>query len=183
MRRKEKGDCVYKVGKERFGFDENTELSKYKYLCCENMTGKEWKKRNGLPYSYYEWSRQIKSKYNQYNIEQLEEFSRYLELCVRNSNVYKESCDIIFAALAAAVITVIFDTIIVQIASRNDFFSNWRLLIIAFFGISVIVSVTVYVVVSWVKRGDFKKYFYSDYKEIIEEILVDKRENNTNHQN
>lgn len=112
MRRRWRGSCINRVGKERFAFDKKVELLKYKYLCCDSMTRMEWRKREELPYSYYEWKKEIWSKYDKYNAKQLEEFKRYLVLCSRRENIFRESNSIIYAALAASTITIILDSII-----------------------------------------------------------------------
>lgn len=60
IRRKEKGACVFKVGRDRFDFDRKEEFVKYKYLCCESMKKKEWKKCNDLPYSIVNGVKKLK---------------------------------------------------------------------------------------------------------------------------
>lgn len=176
IRRKERGSCVIKVGKERFNFDKKEELIKYKYLCCESMKKKEWKKCNDLPYSYYGWSQEIKNRYVKYNLQQLEEFKRYLELCTRKKRVFQEGSNLIYAALVATIFAVIFDQIIVPITKNDTSLSDRRLdIIMLVLVLPLIIIYIIHSVFSPIKIDNLEKNMYCDYKAIIEEIIADKR--------
>lgn len=183
IRRKEKGACVFKVGRDRFDFDRKEEFVKYKYLCCESMKKKEWKKCNDLPYSYCKWSQEIKNKYVKYNLQQLEELKRYLELCIRKKSVFQDASNLVYAALTAAAFTMILDKIVIPIVINNDYRNSSIVYIIVFVLVLFLIMYIVHSVLSTMKVDSLEKYMYCDYKEIIEEVMADKRKEMASHQN
>lgn len=86
--RKSRKGCLVEAGKERFDFDKEYELIKYKYINYERLTKREWEwcqrgiKSKRLPYKHCDWTWQIREKYSLYNITELEEFQKYLDWCV-----------------------------------------------------------------------------------------------------
>ena len=85
--RKSRKGCLEEVGLEIFDFNKEHELLKYKYLSFETLSRKEWKqcqwciKCKGMPSKYYAWREEIREKYSDYNITELMDFGRYLDLC------------------------------------------------------------------------------------------------------
>ncbi|MBQ7359317.1 MAG: hypothetical protein IJW63_04380 [Lachnospiraceae bacterium] len=85
--RKSRKECLEEIGLEVFDFNKEYELLKYKYLSFEKLSRKEWKqcqrciKCKGMPNKYCIWREEIREKYSNYNITELLDFKRYLELC------------------------------------------------------------------------------------------------------
>ena len=175
MCRQKRKSNIFDVGREQFGFDRRVEFVKYKYLCCEGMSQDEWLQCNNFPCSYYEWSEKIKHKYEGCNIQQLEEFKRYLELCIRKEWTNQESNNIIYAAMVASALTVIFDGIIIPYVTDLSLLSNCALGILACIGVVILVMFSVSTVYFNINKCNLEKNMYSDYKEIIERIIVDKK--------
>ena len=81
--------CYYELGEARFDFCKTKEFLKYKYICGEKLSGKEWKNltEKNMPISFWEWEESIIDKYKEYNKEQLEEFQKYLEAGIVSKNI------------------------------------------------------------------------------------------------
>lgn len=169
LRKRNRGACLLGVGKERFNFDSKSEFVKYKFLCCETMKISEWKKCREYSYSYYEWSQEIKNRFAKYNVRQLAEFEKYLELCIRKKTILSDSSNIIYAALIATALTILFSEVVVNYLGDNMF--QWWIWIIFI----AVVMLIVHLIITPINRNSLWKNFFSDYKEIIHQILAEKK--------
>lgn len=163
---------IEQVGREKYSFDKKEELLKYRYLCCVRLSRREWKKckRINMPYSFQEWADDIKGKYFRYNTAQLEEFTRYLELGIRNHNINKESDNIIYAALASGIIAVILQQVMVL---ENLSISIFVINMLCMVSLVAFVVAVIYVSMRNIK---IEQNMYLDYQKIINQIIKEKNE-------
>lgn len=170
--RKNRKKCYIQIGKEEYDFDIENELLEYKYLCCARMKRKEWRqcKKKSMPYSYHQWKESIKQKYVPYSIEQLEEFTRYLELGIVKNNATKESGNIFYAALASGVIAVYFGEL-TDLQSQEIIY-----VIIGSVFIILMLGFIIYAIVPPIFDDNLEGNLYKDYKKIIEQIIMEKEE-------
>lgn len=177
MLRKTRKNCIKKIGKEKYNFDAKDEFIIYKYICCAKMERKEWKKckKYDMPYSYSEWERKIREKYSMYSKIQLEEFSKYLELGIRDNNTFRELNNIVFAALLSSVLAVVLGNLVLP--KIQEVKTVWEFLI---FLISILVNVTpvlvfvMYSVYIPMQNNNLEQEMYSDYKKVIDLIIKEK---------
>lgn len=171
-------NCIKKIGKEKFNFDAEEEFIKYKYVCCAKMERKEWKKckKYDTSYSYSEWEGKIKEKYSMYSKFQLEEFSKHLELGIRDNNTSREINSIVFAALLSSVLAVIFGNLVLP--KIQELKTVWEFLI---FLISILLVITpelvfvIYSVYIPMQNNNLEQEMYSDYKEVIDMLINEKK--------
>lgn len=177
MIRRTHKNCIKELGKERFDFDYKEELIKYKYLCGVKIKRREYVQgvNSCFPYSYQQWKDYIVKKYGIYSKNQLEEFSRYLELGVRDNNTARELQGIVFAALLSSMFAILFGNIILPFAEEVN--SIWGLLaLIILLGVLVVPEMLlfIYVVYKPIRNRNLEEEMYSDYQKIINEIIKGK---------
>lgn len=177
MIRRTHKNCIKELGKERFNFDYKDELIKYKYLCGVKIKRREYVRcvKNCFPYSYQQWKDYIVKKYSIYSKSQLEEFSRYLELGVRDNNMARELQGIVFAALLSSMFAILFGNIILPFAEVvNSIWGLLALIIILFVLVIPEILLFIYVVYKPIRNRNLEEEMYSDYRKIINEIIKEK---------
>ncbi len=170
--------CVSQIGIDKYSFNRKEELLRYKYLCCAKLSRREWKKCNNIPmpYSFQEWKKDIENKYSKYNKDQLEEFTRYLELQIRNSNISKQSIGIIIAAFASSSMTLLFEKII----NSRQFLDvmgtqvSFLLAVVEIVLIILCIGIIVHYVFIPICGDELERNMYQDYQNIINQIIEEK---------
>lgn len=123
-----------------------------------------------MPYSYHQWKESVKQKYSPYSIEQLEEFTRYLELGIVNNNATKESGNIFYAAIMSCSIAFILEKV-------DDFQIQGIEFITVLFFIILMLCFIIYIIYSTVFpifNDNLERNLYKDYQKIIEQIIIEK---------
>ena len=129
-----------------------------------------------MPYSFQEWKKDIENKYSKYNKDQLEEFTRYLELQIRNSNISKQSIGIIIAAFASSSMTLLFEKII----NSRQFLDvmgtqvSFLLAVVEIVLIILCIGIIVHYVFIPICGDDLERNMYQDYQNIINQIIEEK---------
>lgn len=181
-KRKDRKGCLVPVGKEQFGFCKGREMLRYKYLCHEKLTKDEWEQCErcdqciGMPYSYYDWSEEIKKKYGTYDLIQLIEFDKYLELCIRKRKVNQEASNILYAAMASCGLAIIFDNILFEYTGNMGLIASIVIGLIVTLGIVFLIMVIVNAVFSPIHNNNLEWNMYKDYQSVIEEMIEAKKE-------
>lgn len=168
MDRKTRRYCYVKLGKERFGFNKNEELLKYKYICGEKLSRREWKKclSQNAPYSFKQWKELIENKYGKYSKEQLNEFIKYLEISTFSKSVSINGNNIFFSAMLSAFYSFIF-TVVFQEIDEMELF---RYCLVMMFVI-IMALIPIYIVCNVIKSNELEKQMYNDYKNVIESLM------------
>lgn len=165
MDRRSRKNCYIQLGRERFDFNKDEELLKYKYICGEKIDRKAWKKclEKNMPYSYAQWERLIKEKYKEFNKEQLKEFEKYLEIGAFSKNIYKIKDNIILAGLMSAFFAAVF-TIMIEFLTENAW-AIWVVILICLLALIPMGHVS-----NIIDRHEFEQRMYRDYQKVIESL-------------
>lgn len=159
--------CYVQLGKERFDFNKDEEFVRYKYVCGEKLSRREWKKCSSynMPYSFEQWKGLIKDKYKKYSAEQLNEFENYLKIRVFSKTIDSSGNNIIFSAILSAFCSALFSAIFQQIDQIRivGFFLFIILIILIVFGF-------IYKIFQDIKYNELEKQMYKDYKDVIRTI-------------
>nr|DAQ50362.1 MAG TPA: hypothetical protein [Caudoviricetes sp.] len=174
--RTKRKNCINKIGKEKYNFNSKEEFIKYKYMCCVQMKKREWKKcrEYDVSYSYSEWKGKIREKYNIYSKSQLEEFSRYLKLGVCDNNISREIKSVVWASLLSSAFAVVFENIVFP---KNQGRVVWIAIVLFIFLVAIAVwgmLIIIFVVYTPIQNSNLEKEMYSDYQEIINELIREK---------
>lgn len=154
--------------RKTFYFDVIKERTIYAYLCKEKMDRKQKKLLTDETRfkSYQSWKAYIVDRYKTYPKECLIEFSKAINLFLRESkkiDEYKKSIVIAYFSAAISALIVYFISEVVK---------NAVLLLV----ISILLSIIVFVMVIYVYQdfGEEDTYFYEDVKSIIDQIIEEK---------
>lgn len=165
------------IGKRWHDFDFKSEKIIYCYLCCNRNRIKNKELRNlddGLKFEEYrQWKNYICNKYQNYSKEKLNEFSRYLNLKIRNIKPSHEYWSITAASFLSVVFTMVFNFItwIYMDFSNNSIWISLleTILLEIFFVISLTFIIIKMLYPIFVDH--FDENFLKDYKEIIDDII------------
>ncbi|MDO4317614.1 MAG: hypothetical protein Q4C48_11320 [Lachnospiraceae bacterium] len=173
---------IYDIGREKYNFDYQEEIIRYKALCCMHLERKEIKK---LKFdknisSYKDWKEYIRHKYEKFDKEDLMEFSRFLN-CVGRDEVLEHNFSLLLiGGLVTLIFTKIFEalmeTIDILLVGGSDFILlRIVLYILMVLLLYAIVAVTMYFfAMKPIRKKDTKENLISDYKEIIDEMALNK---------
>lgn len=154
--------------RETFLFDIKKERIIYSYLCREKLSKKQKKlltdeTRFG---SYQSWKSYIVNRYEVYTKESLLEFSRALNLFLREAKQFDEYHRNVVIAYMSAVFCALITHYTVEVVNSIALF-----LIMT---ISVLILIFVLVVNAYNSLGERNTDFYADIKEIIDQMIEDK---------
>lgn len=156
--------------KNTFQFDEELELTIYRYVCNKMITYGKWKKiRNKYSniQSYTEWKKYIVGRYDKYKKESLIEFQRYLNYMInikKSANSFGTT--VWCTSMLSAMVSVAFNSLI----SETDWFEILYKSII----IVILLPHLLKSIYRLVAADDCVCNMYEDYKEIIDELIANK---------
>ncbi|MDE6750265.1 MAG: hypothetical protein K2K21_14570 [Lachnospiraceae bacterium] len=166
-----------KIGKRWHNFDLKSEKKIYCYLWfVRNGILKPQRLDNDLKFeSYQQWKKYVNNKYENFNVGELIEFSRYLNQSLRIIKPTQEYMMIIMTALMTLSLSKLIDFFV----NRNIELSNIMLENIirtVIYSIVFILSIFFFVIPTFmpILKNDTEKNFLSDYKEIIDEMISEK---------
>lgn len=159
--------CYVQLGRERFDFNRDEELLRYKYVCGEKLSRRDWKKCQlyNMPYSFDRWEGLIKDKYRKYSSEQLNEFEKYLKIRVFSKTIDSNGNNMYFSAILSAFFSVIFSVIFQQMGNNNIV----GCIIFSILMVFVIIWL-IYNIFNKIKADELEKQMYNDYKDVIRNI-------------
>lgn len=167
-----------KIGKNCYGFDFVSERNIYCYLCCYHIKRRELRKlQDNLKFdTYRQWKRYVNNKYFNLSKEQLVEFSRYLNCEIRNISSFRKYWDIITPILLSILFAKICEAIISIYSEFLGTQIEIMLLITLLLEVLIIMILTPIIIKMMYPFFDsnIDENFYTDYKEIIDEIIVSK---------
>lgn len=108
---KKHGKTLDEIGKRWHEFNLKSEKNIYCYVCCKRVKKKALRDLNEeLKFeTYQQWKQYVCNKYQNYNIDELIEFSRYLNQMIRNLKPSHEYSSIVASALTSVIFTVTFN--------------------------------------------------------------------------
>lgn len=166
-----------KIGKKWHNFDLKSEKTIYCYLCCIRVGKCKLRK---LDYdlrfeSYLQWKKYVAYKYQNFDIDELIEFSRYLNQRIRIIKPSHEYLVITITAVISALFTRLIDSYAnMQIDSINLSMVNIIRIVLFLILIFIIVLFFAIQMLMPILQNDVEKNFLSDYKEIIDEMINEK---------
>lgn len=170
---------LYEIGKKKFDFDIHKERAVYAYLCYQRVEKRERDKLTdeNLLFDYYcDWKRYIEKKYEEYDAEDLIEFSRYLAQRERNTKPMGAYWVIIITVMLTELISMMIDALL-GITSIDTSDAPWYYAIIVFILIIAILGMILYFVSEFwsiLYKNSMEEHLFIDYKEVIEEMRVRK---------
>lgn len=169
------------IGKACYGFDSELELIIYRYLCRFHTKKKKLHAlHNDLKFdTYRQWKQYVCNRYSNYRNEELMEFSRYLNHKKRCTSIFQ-----IYWPIVAPIIISVLSSTVVQKA-YDMYYDNYKnsslftLILQAFFILVVIIGLIISVIkASYILlENSMEENFYTDYKEIIDEMIQQKTPN------
>ena len=161
---------------ECYEFNEKLEKNIYAYLCQYRVKKKELRRMDECVKfdAYMEWEQYIKNKYEDYPIEKLKEFSRYLNQKMRNVKPGRE-----YWTLAVPVmLTLITDKLCELIIEINNLeYESIGMLLIGIFCTLVILFISIGIILEVIipiLDANKDENFYLDYKEVIDLMIGEK---------
>lgn len=176
---------VTTIGKENYEFDYSKEKNIYCYLCGIDCKKKKIQKlrNNEKMNTYAGWKQYVYKKYEGYPNEKLEEFSRYLNLRIRNLKPNQEYLNIVVPILATLVITEISDFLmdlaIIEPNIQIDLSVCSLVKLFLFFFIITLVAIILFIVflvkvANPIWENHTEEKMLEDYKEIIDSMIKSK---------
>ena len=177
---KKAGKTLDEIGKRWHDFDIKSEKIIYCYLCCNRYRLINKKLRNlndDLKFEEYrQWKYYICNKYQNYSKEKLIEFSRYLNLKIRNIKPSHEYWIIMATAFLSMLLTKAVE-IVTGIQKDFSNYSVWITLSVTLVVEALVIMLLIYLIVKIVYPiydNHFDENFLIDYKEIIDDIIKER---------
>lgn len=175
INKRKSGRTLDNIGIRWYEFDFQSEKNIYCYLCCDKMKKRALKKLDEkLKFvSYSQWKQYICNKYENYNKDELIEFSRYLNQKIRNIKPGREYLNIILPCFIPSIFTIVYEWII----KPNLKISNQLGISNVIFGVLITISFIFSMcsiakdVFSPILENNIDANLLKDYKEIIDEII------------
>lgn len=180
-KRKKDKRTLDNVGKKNYEFDYDLEKSIYEYLCCSGIKKKKLQKmsENIKFESYRGWKQYIKGKFKKYPNEKLEEFSRYLNQRMRNVKPRREYWSLVLPVILSMMITelpkMIADIQKIDFSDAPDAVVGFVIIISLSLLIPFVIIILKMLNNMWDDNND--ENFLIDYKEIIDNMLEERSEN------
>lgn len=156
--------------KNTFQFDEELELTIYRYVCNKMITYGKWKKirnRYSNIQSYTEWKKYIVGRYDKYKKESLIEFQRYLNYKINTKKSANSFATTVWCTvMLSTIVSMAFNFLI----SETDWFE------ILFKSIMIVIFLPLILKSTYkiVAEDNCACNMYEDYKEIIDELIANK---------
>ncbi len=173
------------IGKKFYNFNFGYEKNIYRYVCYKQVKRKEQQKIEQFKFnSYKEWNNYVLKKYEDYELDELKEFSRYLNLIIRNNKPWQEYLRLITSICLTLFFTETFNEVIsvwVEKNNSNIIFSMiiWLIsMFIVCFGVFIVMWQTIMPLLN----DSIEENMLIDYKEIVDDMIKEKEkicENNT----
>lgn len=183
LKGKRKKRTFENVGKRWYDFDFQLERAIYCYLCCKRMKRKNLRKLDeNLKFdSYHQWKQYICNKYKTFDKERLIEFSRYLNLGLRNIKPNKEYVNLIIQCFVPVALSIIADKFLdLNFESSGISFISFlivRIVLIGFWVMSIFdIIITTFTPII---ENNIDLNMYIDYKEIIDGIVNEMEQRRT----
>lgn len=166
------------IGKRWYDFDFGLERNIYCYLCCIRVKSRKLPKLNKeLKFeSYQQWNKYVRNKYENFDKDILIEFSRYLNLRMRNISPDHEYWSITATVVLTVFLTSLFDKVFSQHINLEGLSGISAIVVILILELFVAIPI-IFVIVQTMKPifdSSVDDNFLRDYKEIIDQLITEK---------
>lgn len=174
MVRTKRKSCIKEKGKMDFCFDYEKELSIYCFIRGEKLSRKKWRKveKEKRYNTYTEWKNYIETKYSRFSLNQLSEFSYYLQYLTKRNLAIPDFANPYISALLAALISYLFTYFAGSATETFLDVQEMPMKIIEFIIYCVVYFVCIKKLVYIFLENRIEESFCSDYKKVIDELLV-----------
>lgn len=154
-------------GKE-FDFDVEREYAIYRFLCRKKLKPKTKVAINGYQFkSYKNWKNCIRQKYEKWDIEQLIEFKKFLNIKARET----QTLNIIENSLLFSTFSVVLGFYIGATFKDTNVISVLVWMVI----FQIFAYLTYRPIIKQVMESSLQLDFFKDYKKIIKKLIHEKR--------
>lgn len=168
------------IGKSKYDFIVNDEKNYYCYLSCLPMDKKERDRlENEYRFdSYKSWKAYVRDKYKEYDTDKLIEFSRYLNQRIRGVESNYAYWNTFIPIILTLLLTEMFEISINIKFDSADYPSWFKVVayIICLIVLGVPIGIMIKNTLEPVRDNNIEEYLYKDYKEIIDEMIIDRGE-------
>lgn len=166
------------IGKSEFNFDYELQKIIYKYLCHLRLSKKEVKKlKEELKFdSHKNWKEYIENIYNKYEVDQLIEFSWYLNQGMRSTKPVSEYWKLLIPLITALFLPKGMDLLfmIEKMYITNPGIGAATVLIVYLLIFACLVIWVSWKIVAPIIDRYIEENFFTDYKEIVDGIISEK---------
>lgn len=178
IKTKKNRKTLKEIGKRWYNFDFGLERNIYCYLCCIQVKSRKLRKLNKeLKFeSYKQWNTYVKNKYKNFDKDILIEFSRYLNLRMRNISPDHEYWSITATVVLTVFLTSLFDKVFYQQINLEGLSGISAIVVISILELFVLITI-MFVIVQTMKPifdSSVDDNFLKDYKEIIDQLITEK---------
>lgn len=166
------------IGKSEFNFDYELQKISYKYLCHLRLSKKEMKKlKEELKFdSHKSWKEHIENIYNKYEVDQLVEFSWYLNQGIRSTKPASEYWKLLIPVITAFLLTKGMDLLFM---AEEQYITNQGIGAATVLIVYLMIFICLLIWVSWkiavpIIDRNIEENFFTDYKEIVDGIISKK---------
>lgn len=165
--------CFVEMLEIHFDFVKDDELLKYKYICGEALSKKEWEKClvENMPISFAQWEEFTKEKYGEYSKEQLEEFQKHLKEVTCNNNFQKVGRSLIYPALLSSVFSAVFSGIFSVIMNVQIWWLSSLLILIILPPTFGALMGPIYLILKNILISHVEQRMYKYYRKMIQNII------------
>lgn len=178
MRKVKNKRTIGVIGKEQFKFEISKEEDIYLH-CCGLLEERKEKKLECRVNTYSEWKKGIQQKYEGKKEDFLEEFSRYLQNLININYPILEYNRIAVGVLMSVSLSVLTTEFIQNwnVPSTLSVLETYLLDFLVFLLLMGGITFVIYATFSPVKDQSMRIAFLNDYKEIIDELIENKKSN------
>ncbi len=167
---------IKRNGIDNYKFDYVKEINKYRFLCGEKISRKQWKALHNKDkiYTYDEWKASIRNKYESCTFEELSEFSRYLNHCQRRVTPIKELLSILISSLFAMVFTFFIEELLKMMNPEQSKVGMFLRCIIVVVVLLCIIGSILNLVINGMELfsdNNIRSNFYVYFNEIVDELI------------
>ena len=165
------------IGKKYYQFDDKKEKNIYEYACMHHLSKKKLKSLdNSVRFnSYSMWKNYICNKYKDFPNYDLFDFSHFLTQKHRNCQPTHELWNISFPVMLTLLINNIINTLLLSSDIKINGFVEAIIYTITISLIILAFSLLIIKLISIIFDTFTDRDFYSDYKEIIDEMIEERR--------
>ena len=123
--------------------------------------------------TYTEWNKYVKNKYQDFPNEKLKDFSHFLNLKIRNAAPESDYLKILSSAVIAILVERIINITLETISSGDNSFESMIIKMIGLVIMGIILGIAVLGIIQPLSKTAEDRNFYTDYKEIIDDMIKD----------
>lgn len=160
-----------------YQFNERIEKDIYAYVCLKHRRKRSIKKMDtSLKFgTYTEWNKYVKNKYQDFSNEKLNDFSHFLNLKIRNVVPESEYLRLLSSVFIALLMEKGIDIALEAMSSEANSFEAMAIKMMGLVVMGIILGIAVLEILQPLFKTSEARNFYTDYKEIIDNMIDYKR--------